>query len=181
MIWVWRATVEWHCQGKTEQLGRKICPSATLSTTNPTWIDRAWTRASAVTGRRLTTWATARPTMHGYVWKIQILHFNNFVRILLLMDKWFVLCMYRKGSRSNTKLNCWITSSSTSPFTLQNSHLIGCYATRQLSFLCWSSSSCVTHAGWSVWWQTQTQTQTQTQRSFKIEYASVNTKSCRPR
>jgi hypothetical protein len=25
--------------GKTEVLGRKICPNATFSTTNPTWID----------------------------------------------------------------------------------------------------------------------------------------------
>jgi hypothetical protein len=25
--------------GKTEELGEKTCPSATLSTTNPTWID----------------------------------------------------------------------------------------------------------------------------------------------
>jgi hypothetical protein len=38
MIWVWRATVEWYWQGKTEELG-ETRPSATLSTTNPTWID----------------------------------------------------------------------------------------------------------------------------------------------
>jgi hypothetical protein len=37
MMWVWRTTVEWYWQGKTEKLGRKTCPSATLSTTNPTW------------------------------------------------------------------------------------------------------------------------------------------------
>jgi hypothetical protein len=39
MIWVWRAAVEWYWQGKTEELGEETCPSATLSTTNPTWID----------------------------------------------------------------------------------------------------------------------------------------------
>jgi hypothetical protein len=26
-------------RGKTEELGEKTCPSATLSTTNPTWTD----------------------------------------------------------------------------------------------------------------------------------------------
>jgi hypothetical protein len=31
------APVEWNWQGKTEVLGGKTCPSATLSTTNPTW------------------------------------------------------------------------------------------------------------------------------------------------
>ena len=33
------APVEWNWQGKTEILGGKTCPSATLSTTNPTWTD----------------------------------------------------------------------------------------------------------------------------------------------
>jgi hypothetical protein len=33
------ATVEWYWQGKTEEVGGKTCPGATLSTTNPTWID----------------------------------------------------------------------------------------------------------------------------------------------
>ena len=33
------APVEWKWQGKTEVLGEKTCPSATLSTTNPTWTD----------------------------------------------------------------------------------------------------------------------------------------------
>jgi hypothetical protein len=31
------APVEWNWQGKIEVLGEKTCPSATLSTTNPTW------------------------------------------------------------------------------------------------------------------------------------------------
>jgi hypothetical protein len=37
------------------------CPSATLSTTNPTWQTRARTRAAAVGSQRLTAWAMARP------------------------------------------------------------------------------------------------------------------------
>jgi hypothetical protein len=36
MIWVWRATVEWYIDRENR---RKTCPSATLSTTNTTWID----------------------------------------------------------------------------------------------------------------------------------------------
>jgi hypothetical protein len=35
------APVEWNWQGKTEGLGGKTCPSATSSTTNPTWTDSA--------------------------------------------------------------------------------------------------------------------------------------------
>jgi hypothetical protein len=31
--------VEWRLAGEGEVLGKKICPSATLSTTNPTWPD----------------------------------------------------------------------------------------------------------------------------------------------
>jgi hypothetical protein len=44
--------------GENRRTRRKTCPSATLPTTNPT---RAQNRASAVRGRRLTTWAMARP------------------------------------------------------------------------------------------------------------------------
>jgi hypothetical protein len=51
--------VEWYWQGKTEKLRGKNCPSATLSTTNPTWTDRARTRASAVNP---VTWAMAQPS-----------------------------------------------------------------------------------------------------------------------
>jgi hypothetical protein len=35
-VCVWRTTVEWYWQGKTQI---KTCPSATFSTTNPTWIN----------------------------------------------------------------------------------------------------------------------------------------------
>ena len=33
------AQVEWNWHGKTEVFGEKTCPSASLSTTNPTWTD----------------------------------------------------------------------------------------------------------------------------------------------
>jgi hypothetical protein len=34
--------------GETLNTRRKACPSATMSTTNTTWTDGAWTRASAL-------------------------------------------------------------------------------------------------------------------------------------
>jgi hypothetical protein len=39
MIWVWRATVEWYIDGENRRTWRKTCPSATLTTTNSTWIE----------------------------------------------------------------------------------------------------------------------------------------------
>jgi hypothetical protein len=53
--------VEWNWQGKTEVLGEKPCPSATLSTANPTRMDPGLNRWG---GRRLTTWAMARPVSY---------------------------------------------------------------------------------------------------------------------
>jgi hypothetical protein len=37
--WVWRPTVEWYIGRGNQRTRRKTCPSATLSTINPTWID----------------------------------------------------------------------------------------------------------------------------------------------
>ena len=48
--------------GENRSTRRKTCPSATLSTINPTWTDPGSNPASAVRGRRLTTWARARPS-----------------------------------------------------------------------------------------------------------------------
>jgi hypothetical protein len=61
MIWVWRATVEWYWQGKTEELGEKPVPVPLCPPQIPHGLTRARNWASAVRGRRLTTWATARP------------------------------------------------------------------------------------------------------------------------
>jgi hypothetical protein len=58
MIWVWRAMVEWYWQGKTEELGEKPVPVPL----RPPQIPHGLTRVSAVRGRRLTTWAMARPS-----------------------------------------------------------------------------------------------------------------------
>jgi hypothetical protein len=60
MIWVWKATVEWYRQGKTEELGEKPVPVPLCPPQIPHGLTQAWTRASAVTGWRLTTWAMAR-------------------------------------------------------------------------------------------------------------------------
>jgi hypothetical protein len=39
MIWAWRATAEWYIDGENRRTRRRTCPSATLSTTNPAWVD----------------------------------------------------------------------------------------------------------------------------------------------
>jgi hypothetical protein len=59
MIWVWRATVEWYWQGKTEELGEKPVQEPLCPPQIPHGLTRARTLASAVRGRRLTTWAMA--------------------------------------------------------------------------------------------------------------------------
>jgi hypothetical protein len=61
MIWASRAMVEWYIDGKTKEFREKpvpvpLCPPQILH--RLTW---AWTRASAMRGRRLTTWAMAWP------------------------------------------------------------------------------------------------------------------------
>jgi hypothetical protein len=57
--WVWSSRwYEW--QGKPKY-SEKTCPSATLSTTNPTWPDPCSHPDSAVGSRRLTVWAMTRP------------------------------------------------------------------------------------------------------------------------
>jgi hypothetical protein len=61
VIWVWRATVEWYWQEKTEELGEKPVPVPLFPPHIPHGLTRARTRASAVRGRRLTTWDKARP------------------------------------------------------------------------------------------------------------------------
>jgi hypothetical protein len=45
------APVEWNWQGKTEVLGGKTCPSATMSTTNLTWTDPGLRGESPTTNR----------------------------------------------------------------------------------------------------------------------------------
>jgi hypothetical protein len=66
MLWVWRATVEWYLQGKTEELGEKPVPVPLCWPQIPHGLTRARTRASAVRGRRLITWAMARPFIGVY-------------------------------------------------------------------------------------------------------------------
>jgi hypothetical protein len=60
MTWVWRATVEWYIDRVNQKLGNKPVP-VPLCPQVPHGLTRARTRASAVRGRRLTTWAMARP------------------------------------------------------------------------------------------------------------------------
>jgi hypothetical protein len=62
--WLWGWTIWWNddWQGKPKYT-EKTCTSAMLSTTNPTWSDRARSRAAAVGSQRLTAWAMARPIL----------------------------------------------------------------------------------------------------------------------
>jgi hypothetical protein len=49
-------------------LGREeTCPSAAMSTTNPTWPDPGSNQAAAVGSQRLTAWATARSNILTYL------------------------------------------------------------------------------------------------------------------
>jgi hypothetical protein len=52
--------VEWYWQGKTEVLGEKPVPVPLCLPQIPHGLTRDRTRASAVSGRRLTAWAMAR-------------------------------------------------------------------------------------------------------------------------
>jgi hypothetical protein len=45
-IWVWRATVGWYWQGKTEELGEKPVPEPLCSPQIPYWLTQARTSAS---------------------------------------------------------------------------------------------------------------------------------------
>jgi hypothetical protein len=60
-MWTWKAIVEWYWQGKIEKLEDKPLPVSLLPPKIPYGITRKWTRASAMRGRRLITWAMARP------------------------------------------------------------------------------------------------------------------------
>jgi hypothetical protein len=51
--------------GEFQRTSRKTCPSATLTTTNPTWLDPGANRDSTVRERSLTARAVTRPEQ-GY-------------------------------------------------------------------------------------------------------------------
>jgi hypothetical protein len=72
--WVWSSLCnEW--QGKPKY-SEKTCPSAALSTTNPTWPDPGWNP-----GRRwLTAWATARPKQYQDLKLITNAPFRSFLK-----------------------------------------------------------------------------------------------------
>ena len=84
------APVEWNWQGKTEVLGEKPVPVPLCPPQIPHGLTRDRTRASAVTGRRLTVWAMARPSFHVYfnlcfkqhrTFPFQILYYIPFVAL----------------------------------------------------------------------------------------------------
>jgi hypothetical protein len=91
-LWWWRFWWNEDCQGRLKY-SEKTCPSATLSTTNPTCQTRARTQAAAVGSQRVTAWAMARPLCdtEGYrstdiavtsVWSVELRKWkrNNWLR-----------------------------------------------------------------------------------------------------
>jgi hypothetical protein len=69
VIMMMEKLVEWSLAGETEVLG-ETCPSATLSTINPTFCDTMQTQAAAVGSQRLTAWVTAWSYMcNKYTWQ----------------------------------------------------------------------------------------------------------------
>jgi hypothetical protein len=87
-IWVCRVTVKWYWQGKTEELGEKPvpvppCPSQILH-----GLSRARSRASAVTGRRLTAWAMARPSIHYHAVTVRSISKSHKIIYIILLYKW---------------------------------------------------------------------------------------------
>jgi hypothetical protein len=59
-IWVWRMTVEWYWQGKTEEIGEKPVPVPHCPPQIPRGLTGERIRASAVRGQRLTSWVMSR-------------------------------------------------------------------------------------------------------------------------
>jgi hypothetical protein len=62
--------------GENRRTRRETCPSATLSTTNPTGLTRAWTRASAMKGRRLTAWEGHASCLDRRMFKLFLSYFD---------------------------------------------------------------------------------------------------------
>jgi hypothetical protein len=70
-LWWWRNWWNDYWQGKPKY-SEKTRPSATLSTTHPTWPDRARTRAAAVGSRGLTAWAMALSSSYNFQTKLKL-------------------------------------------------------------------------------------------------------------
>jgi hypothetical protein len=80
-IWAWSVMVEWYWQGKIKELREKTCPSATLSTTNPAWIDLG--AKSVLHGERLATNLLSHGTAFHHLRRI-LLGFSLILIFLLL-------------------------------------------------------------------------------------------------
>jgi hypothetical protein len=127
-------------RGKPKYSGKKTCPSATLSTTNPT-MD--WSRPSAVTVRRLTAWATARRQRIDY--KAAKIIMGWFVSARIGVNK-KVIAQYSKRTvlKIETEIvRIWIRGTDHSTWLLANNftthtYLISCILLSFLLHLHWS-------------------------------------------
>ena len=93
------APVEWNWRGKSEVLGEKTCPSATLSTTNPTWTD-----PGSNPGLRGERPATSRLS-HGTAQLVFISSQSPSFAALLLWGAAYRFSMFQTWNLNYTKFN----------------------------------------------------------------------------
>jgi hypothetical protein len=87
----WRATVEWYWRGKNWRTRRKNCPSATLSTTNPTWTDPGLRSERPVTYHLSHGAASNNVLLSEMRARVHnALHINRDTRLLFLANDWVV-------------------------------------------------------------------------------------------
>jgi hypothetical protein len=95
--------------GENRRTRRKTCPSATLSTTNPTGLTRARTQATAVRGRWLTAWAMARPWIPVNEWHSVVPSEHGTLHALKQWtghtNRWYVSdCLHSAASKTNWRV-----------------------------------------------------------------------------
>jgi hypothetical protein len=95
--WVWRDTVEWYWQGKTEDLRENHIPVTRCPPQIPHRLTWARTRGSAVRYRRLTPWAMAR-----FQETIGILFFVFILDLFGALTASFSVCSFLGGKPSGS-------------------------------------------------------------------------------
>jgi hypothetical protein len=95
--WVWRTTVEWYWQWKTEEIGENPVQVQLWPPQIPHGLIRARSRAPAVRGRRLTAWAMSRPSCTTYFFRLNILEVKKKITITLQNLDWKIVCPKAKG------------------------------------------------------------------------------------
>jgi len=87
-IWVWRATVEWYWQGKTEELGEKPVPVPLCPPQIPHGLTGSLTRVSKMRGLRPTAVPWLPPAVKE--WKVKIYNTIILPAVLCGCETWSV-------------------------------------------------------------------------------------------